>query len=90
MRNKYIFSNLIGTFVFNEHFNIIKSIMFRNSEDYNNKEKFEKELLKKYKDLKKPEGEELKRILAHFKKKEYFKEFYTCLLYTSPSPRDRS
>jgi nucleolar protein 56 len=51
--------------------------MFRNSEDYNNKDKFEKEFLKKYKDLKKPEGEELKRILAFFKKKEYFKEFYS-------------
>jgi len=50
--------------------------MFRNIEDYNNKEKFEKEFFKKYKDLKKPEGEELKRILACFKKKEYFKEFH--------------
>lgn len=76
MRNKYIFSNLIGTFVFNEHFNIIKSIMFRNIEDYNNREKYEKELSKKYKDLIQPEEQELKRILAFFKKKEYFKEFY--------------
>ena len=41
--------------------------MFRNSEDYGNREKYEKEFLKKYKDLRKPEGEELKRILTFFK-----------------------
>jgi len=75
MHNKYIFSNIIGTFVFNEHFNIIKSKLFTNKEQYNNKEKFEKEFLKKYSDLKKPEGKELKRILNSFKSNEFHKEF---------------
>jgi len=76
MHNKYIFSNLIGTFIFNEHFNPIKSIMFINSEEYLNKSKYESEFLKKYSDAKKPEDKELQRILEFFKKSEYFKEFY--------------
>lgn len=77
MRNKYIFSNLIGVFVFNEHFRPIKSIMFKNNEQYNDRARYEKDFLKKYADLKKPEEKELKRILEFFKKKEYFNEFYT-------------
>jgi len=76
MHNKYIFSNIIGTFVFSEHFKPIKSIMFKNTEEYSNKDKYENEFLKKYKEAKKPEGKELQRILEFFKKKEYFDDFY--------------
>jgi len=76
MHQKYIFSNLIGTFVFNEHFNMADRVLFRNIEDYNNREKHEKQLSSKYKNIKKPEGAELSRILENFKKKEYFDDFY--------------
>jgi len=50
--------------------------MFKDIEQYNDKEKYEKEISKKYTNLKKPEGKELIKILELFKKKEYFKEFY--------------
>ncbi len=75
MRNKYIFSNIIGTFIFNEHFKIIKSIMFKDNEQYKRKEKSEKEFLKKYPDLKQPNEKQLKRILNYFKSNEFHKEF---------------
>ena len=89
MRNKYIFSNLIGTFVFNEHFKIIDSIMFKNNEDYGNKEKFESKISEKYKNLKKPEGKELKKVLSLFKEKKYFPEFYNKnLILTKNSVKD--
>jgi len=48
--------------------------LFNTIEQYNNKEKSEKEFLKKYPDLKKPEGKELKKILNFFKKSEYHEE----------------
>jgi len=89
MRDKYLFSNLIGMFIFNEHFNVIKSVMFRDIEEYNKREKYEKEFSKQYPDLKEASGEELKRILAFFKKKEYFKEFYNKnLVITKKSVKD--
>ena len=75
MHQKYIYSNLIGTFVFNEHFKPINKILFKNIEDYNKKEKFEKQL-SKYKNLKSPEGHELARILESFKNNAYFTDFY--------------
>lgn len=76
MHQKYIFSNLIGTFVFNEHFKMADRVMFRNIDDYDKREKHEKQLAKKYKNIKKPEGNELFRILESFKKKEFFNDFY--------------
>ena len=76
MHNKYIVSNVIGTFVFNEHFSLIDKKLFKNSEQYKDKTEVEKEFLKKYKNLKKPEGKELSRILLFFKERGYFREFY--------------
>jgi len=76
MHNKYIFTNVIGTFVFNEHFNLLDKKMFKNSEQYKDKGKIEGEFSKRYKSLKKPEGRELYRVLEFFRKKEYFKGFY--------------
>ena len=76
MHKKYIFSNIIGTFIFNEHFNPIDKKLFKNSEQYKNKAKIEEEFSKRYKNLKKPEGGDLCRVLVFFKKKEHFKAFY--------------
>jgi nucleolar protein 56 len=75
MHNKYIFTNVIGTFVFNEHFNVIDKKLFKNNEQYDNKDG-EKEFLNKYKNLRIPEGKELSRILEFFKKIDHFKGFY--------------
>ncbi len=76
MHNKYIFTNVIGTFVFNEHFNLLDKKLFKNSEQYEDREKVEGELSRRFKSLKKPEGRELCRILEFFKKKEWFTGFY--------------
>ena len=76
MHHKYIFSNLIGTFVFNEHFKPINRILFKNIGDYGDKGKFETQLIAKYKNLKQPEGKELGRILEFFKNRDFFDEFY--------------
>lgn len=76
MHNKYIFSNVVGTFIFNEHFSFLDKKLFENSEQYRDIEKIEKEFLRKYKNLKKPEGKELERILSLFKNKNYFNDFY--------------
>lgn len=77
MHNRYIFSNILGTFVFNEHFKIINQKSFRNSEEYSNHKKYEKELAQKYKNIKKPGSEELTRVLSNFKDKKFFKEFHS-------------
>ncbi len=76
MHNKYIFSNVVGTFVFNEHFSLLDKKLFKNSEQYDDGVKIEQEFLSKYKNIKKPERGELENILAFFKKIEYFKGFY--------------
>lgn len=74
MHNKYIFSNVIGTFVFSEHFKLLDKKLFKNSEQSS---KVEKEFSKKYKNLKEPSGKELEKILLFFKDKSYFEGFYS-------------
>ncbi|MBW2974998.1 hypothetical protein KY366_04745 [Candidatus Woesearchaeota archaeon] len=76
MHNKYILSNVAGTFIFNEHLNLIDKKLFKNSEQYSAREGVEKEFCKRYKNLKKPETKELSRILSFFKKKKFFKAFH--------------
>ena len=72
----YIFSNLIGTFVFTEKPDLEDSILFENLKDFENKKQYEETLLKKHKQLKKPNNGEIKKILFFFKDKKYFSEFY--------------
>ncbi|MFH2028372.1 MAG: NOP5/NOP56 family protein [Nanoarchaeota archaeon] len=74
MVNNYLYSNIIGTFVFNEQFKPIKSIMFKNIEDYNSKSKYEKEISKSYKNIIKPNEKQLNKILEHFKDRSYHKD----------------
>jgi nucleolar protein 56 len=75
MHKKYIFSNVMGSFVFNEHFNVIDKKLFINNEQFIDKEKVEQELYEKYKNLNKPEGKELSKVLAFFKQDEFFEGF---------------
>jgi len=72
----YIFSNLIGTFVFDKNFKVKDSILFKDMRDYEDKKQSEGKLIKKYNDLKKPNNIELKTILIYFKNKKYFPDFY--------------
>ena len=75
MTAKYIFSNLIGSFVFDENFKVVDKILFKNLE-YKNKNKFEEKLKNKYKDIKALEENQLKKILLFFKNNRYFSDFY--------------
>jgi len=77
MQPKYIFSNVIGTFVFSEQFTIFDKILFSSIEDYENREKAENNFKNKYKSPKKPEGKELFKILDFFKNRQFFSGFYS-------------
>ncbi len=72
----YLFSNIIGVFIFDGQFNIVDEIFFNSLEDCKNKGQFIKELKNKYKNLKEPEQEALKKILPYFKNKKFFRSFY--------------
>ncbi len=72
----YIFSNILGIFVFDEQFNVIDKLSFNNLEDYQNKEKFIGEIKNKYKNLKEPDEGTLKKILLYFKDKKFIHDFY--------------
>ena len=86
---KYIFSNLIGSFVFDEKFNLEDSILFKNLKDFENKEQYQETLSKKYNNLKKPKNKEFKKILRFFKNNKYFSEFYNKnLLLTKKQIKD--
>ena len=72
---KYIFSNVLGSFVFDERFNLDDSILFKDLKDFENKKQYEETLLKKHKQVKKPDNNEIKKILSFFKDKQYFSGF---------------
>lgn len=61
MGGKYYFQNILGTFVFDQNFKLVEK---------------DSKVLKKYKNLKEPEGKELVGILEFFRDRKYFDEFY--------------
>jgi len=61
---KYIFTNIIGSFVFNEKLELV------------DKSDSEETLLKKFKDIQKPDNKVLKQILQYFHQKQFFQQFY--------------
>ena len=70
---KYIFTNLIGTFIF-ENNQLNDQVLIKNLQDYQNKEKFEQKLTKKYKKVYPPKDFDF--ILSFFKKEKYLKQLY--------------
>ena len=72
----YVYTNLLGSFVFDEKFKVIGEKRFKSAFDFLEKEKYEKDLLKKHKKAELAKGGALKNILAYFKDKKYAKEFY--------------
>ena len=72
----YIFSNMLGIFVFDEKAGIAEEILFNDLEDCKNKEKYAEELKAKYKTSTEPGEKLLKNILLHFKNKKFFSDFY--------------
>ena len=72
---KLIFSNVIGSFVFNENCKLVDGLLFKDIEHYNNKDEYEEKLIQKHKDIARPKGDELFNILLFFKNKKYFSQF---------------
>ncbi len=72
----YLFSNILGVFVFDDKFNVVDEILFKGIEEYKNKAKFIEEIKDKYKNLKEPDETTTQKILLHFKNPKYFDDFY--------------
>jgi|TARA_B100001964_G_scaffold245555_1_gene333365 nucleolar protein 56 len=73
---EFIFSNIIGSFVFNENYKLIDGLLFKDIEQYKDKEKYEEKLRQKHSDIAIPSDEDLYNILLFFKNKKYFSQFY--------------
>lgn len=71
----YIFSNIIGVFVFDEKIGLADEILFRGVEEYQNREKIIEKLRARHKNLEEPDENALKKILLHFKSKKFFGDF---------------
>ena len=72
----YLFVNILGAFVFDEKFNVADSILFRNTEEFQNKENAIKKLKNKHPNTKESDENTLKNILPHFKNAEFFSGFF--------------
>ncbi len=73
---KYLFTNVLGSFVLDEQLKIIDCVLFKTIEEYINKEKAEKKLKTKQKDLQLLPKEKLFPVLLLFQEKKYFAEFF--------------
>ncbi|MBI2646976.1 hypothetical protein HYW99_00700 [Candidatus Woesearchaeota archaeon] len=72
----YIFSNILGVFIFDEKFQLLDKVLFNNLEDYKNKHKFIEQLKNKYKNLKELDNKSLQNFLEFFKNKDFLNDFY--------------
>ncbi len=70
----HIWTNVIGSFVFDEKMNVIDGVLFKNADEFLKKRSIEGELKKKHQ-AKEPSNEQLKKILQHFKHNSYFSKF---------------
>ncbi len=77
MSAKFIFSNVIGSFVFNESYKLVDGLLFKDIEQYKNKNGYEEKLKQKHKDATPPTEKELYNILLFFKNKKYFSQFHS-------------
>ncbi|MBI2102084.1 hypothetical protein HYT53_05740 [Candidatus Woesearchaeota archaeon] len=71
----YIFSNILGVFVFDDRFNVVDEILFKDSEDYKNKEKFSEALRNKHNTAREPDEKSLKDSLLYFRNKKFLNDF---------------
>jgi len=72
----YIYSNIIGSFILDEDFGITAKQLFKTVKDYQNREKSEKKLLKKYPKAKTVPKEKLTAVLELFKDSAYYSKFH--------------
>ena len=74
---KYLFSNIMGCTVVDEQHKILEQKSFQTAEQYTDRQNMEKQLHKKYPDLKPLPVQHIPELLALFQEKKYFPEFYT-------------
>ncbi len=72
----YIFSNVLGVFVFDGSFQVVDELLFKNGEDYQNREHHIEIMQSKYKNLEYPDETGVKNILLHFKNAKFLNGFY--------------
>jgi len=75
MPGKFLFTNALGSFVFNEKHNAVDGLLFHSIEDYKEKSIYEDKLRQRHGNLEAPTGKNLYDILSFFKNKKYFSEF---------------
>ena len=73
---KFLFSNIIGSFVFDESYKPVDGLLFKDIEQYKNKKEYEEKLKQKHKDATTPAEKELYNALLLFKNKKYFSQFH--------------
>jgi len=73
---KIIFSNVIGTFVFNENYKLVDGLLFKDLNQYKNKKEYEGKLIKKHNDIETPTDKDVFNILSFFKNKKYYSQFH--------------
>lgn len=73
---KYIYTNIIGCFIFDNQFNLVERVKFEGIKDYENKKKTEVKLKNKYRDWKVISEKKKDFILDFFRDEEYFEDFY--------------
>src|SRR3989338_3833354 len=72
----YLFSNILGVFVFDESFKIADELLFENSADIETKESLIQKLRHSHKNIQEPDKEDLRKILINFKNSRFFGDFY--------------
>jgi len=73
---KYLFTNVLGSFVFDASLHVHDSIEFKTVEEFNQKQLSEQKLQKKHPDLIPLPAEKIAEVLSHFKQPKYFSQFY--------------
>lgn len=73
---RFIFTSILGTFVFNQNYKLVDGLLFKNIEQFNNKKEHEDKLKEKHKNLLEPNDKHLSNILEFFNNKKYFSQFY--------------
>ncbi|MBI2208384.1 hypothetical protein HYU50_02715 [Candidatus Woesearchaeota archaeon] len=75
MPSKFIFTNILGSYVFTENYKAVEEILFKDIGQFKEKGIYEDKLRQKHGNLAKPEDNDLHNILLFFKNRKYFPGF---------------
>ena len=72
----YVFSNILGVYVFDGKLNLVDELLFIDINNYENKQELIQKLKNDHKDANEPDKETLKNILLYFRDKKFYSDFY--------------